>query len=192
MKKIISIICICSLILGLFQVVYAGSEKVKDHKNIPDRKITEENNGYKEENKNDDNKKITKEVKDLNEQIKKKNEEIVELRHEIRDITMSIREKINKLSSEGVVMTQAEVSDLQTVLSLVKGSKKVIRDFKTDGLKQSISEGKNAKDKKELTNAQKYMKKTIELQENRKESFNDAINDLKKAEDLLLQYEEVN
>ena len=161
MKKIISIFCICMMFLSAFQIAYAGSDKVKS-----DVLIKEE-------------------VTALNDQIKQNKDELFNLREKMSNVTISIQSKVAKLSSDKTAITQAKATDLKTVISIVKSSKKCLRDFKSDGLKQCLSAAKTARENKEFEQARDYMNKALELQEKRKQTLNAVISDLNTAEQLL-------
>lgn len=209
MKRIISIFCICTLVLGVFQIAYAGAGKVKDNANSSANtnastnanenenssinanenaiaNTNENANANDKGNKNTNFNAATKEdVEALNEQINQNNEEIIKLREEMSSLTVSIKSKVAKLSSGKTAITQAKAADLLTVTSIIKSSKKGLLGFKGDGFKQSISASKIAKENKEFDKARNDINKALELQKKRIKTLNSVINDLKKAEELL-------
>lgn len=180
------------MIFSLYQIVYAGVDNGKGDKSIKSKQIVSEEKEYQKGLSKGEKREIKEEIILLNKQIKQNKQELLALRSNIRDVTISIQNKVYKLSSKKAVMTQAEVSDLQTVLSLVKNSKKGIKVFKIDGLKQYLIEGKTLRDNYELDKAKEHMDKSIELQEDRKQILNETIDNLNTAEQLLSQYEELN
>ncbi|MHC1723800.1 MAG: hypothetical protein AB9836_11435 [Aminipila sp.] len=161
MKKIISIFCICIMILSTIQIAYAGVNNNKTDANIKE------------------------EISVLNKQIKQNNLELLDLKKQMNSITVSIQGKAHKLSSQKMVITQAKVADLKTAVSLVKSSKESIKAFKNDGLKDYISTGKTARANKEFEQAKESFNKAIALQDQRKQTLNSAISQLNTADQLL-------
>nr|WP_315024403.1 hypothetical protein [uncultured Aminipila sp.] len=161
MKKIICILCICIIGLSGIQIAYAGA-----------------NNGKADAD-------IKEDISMLHEQIKQNNLELLELRKQMSSVTVSIQKKAAKLSSNKMVITQAKVADLKTVVSIVKSSKDNIKGFKNDDLKEYISAGKTAKAKKEFEQAKENFNKAIALQEQRKQTLNSVISQLYTADQIL-------
>ncbi|WP_312648328.1 hypothetical protein [Aminipila sp.] len=159
--KIICILCICILGISGIQTAYAGA-----------------NHG-----KNDGN--LKEEITILNEQVKQNNSDLKELRKQMNNITVSIQKKAHKLGSPKMVITQAKVADLKTAVSLVKSSKESIKAFKNDGLKEYISSGKTAREKKEFELAQESYNNAIVLQVQRKQTLNSIISQLNTVDQLL-------
>jgi hypothetical protein len=147
--------------LSAFQISYAGVDKDKGNSSIKEDVIA------------------------LNDQIKQNNEELSNLREQMATLTVSIQSKVLELSSDKTAITQAKAADLKTVLSIIKTSKKNLKESKNDGLKQSISESKTAREDKEFKQAGNSMKKVLELQEKRKQKLTVIINDLNTADQLL-------
>lgn len=161
MKRIICILCICIMCISGIQTAYAGANNSKADA------------GIKEE------------IATLNEQVKQNNSELIELRKQMSSVTVSIQKKVTKLSSNKMVITQAKVADLKTVVSTVKSSKESIKGFKNDGLKEYISAGKTSRAKKEYEQAKENFNKAIALQDQRRQTLNSVISQLNTADQLL-------
>lgn len=160
MKKIVCIFCICILALSVIQTAYAGANK------NPDKGIKEE-------------------IVVLNDQIRQNKDEIIQLKQQVASVTASIQAKVSQLASNKTAITQSKAADLKTVLSIIKNSKKSLKGIKGDGLKQYIADSKADRENKSFEQALDKMNKVLELQETRKQTLNQILNDLNTANQLL-------
>lgn len=172
MKTLIHLICIVLIFFCTISTVFAGS--MESNQGIP------KENGQKSEMKT-----IRLEIKDLEQQVVENNKIIKEYKKEINTLNTQLKKELNKYKKNPKVLTQAQITDLKTVISLIQTDRQKLSALKNDTLKEQLTNLKNARQNNDFETAKATIGTILNLQSQRISTLTAISQDLKMCLELI-------
>lgn len=172
MRKLIHFICIVFIIFSTISTAYAGS--MQSNQGISKEK------GQKSEMKT-----IRLEIKDLEQQVVENNKKIKESKKEINTLNTQLKKHLNKYKKNPKVLTQAQITDLKTVITLIQTDRQKLSSLKNDTLKEQLTNLKNARQNNDFETAKATIGTILNLQNQRISTLTGISQDLKMSLELI-------